>query len=712
MNSLRPFIYGFSGILLLLIILSGCTKEFEEYYQIPEGLIGTILDVLEEDGNYTQFIKAVELVEYDDVLGKTGNFTVFAPNDAAFSEFFTEFGYTSVEDIPEEELEGIVYYHIIFWAYSKFMLLYGLGVQDVTIEYSPLDFKKPTRYIPPTTIEYDTLGRRYNIYHEPKFIPVYSDELFAELEEDASVNYSFLYPGSVFGGFHIDRAEVVEHDVPAQNGWIHKIDKVLIPPDNHDQILEKRDEFSLYRELLEQNTFYQYSSSYTTAQDNEGDVDEDGELDSLFLKMNSIFPFGTSLDIENVSYNGGQNILTLFAPTNQALNDFLMDQTTGYPSINHIGEYWINWYLAHYIGINYWPSGFSSLTEDWTWDLTSSLVDCNLTEGDIHYSQMASNGPFCGINKYFLPKIFESIARPIYGNSEYEWFCNMLVFYLADRLLNEADLEFTLFAPTNTAIQKAGYIFRGGISGYGLYGPDPFYPISRKEATDIVNSHIIFGELSMSDFEAGTFIETSQSTFLAVEQDGIYAGGDVTPSKIGDSEIVSGKGIVYKIDRMLVAPNTSIFEIISDPATYPQYQKFYQLCYESGLMVLDSDNRPTSLDNVSVGTYYSCFIPSNEALESGIANGSIPAEADSIQQFLRYHFVEGVFFPDGEKSGIFNTTRIDEESGYLFNMIEVLNQKYDLRIKDNMGNIRNVVNPNHIVEDGVIHQIDSCLYFQ
>ena len=123
MNSLKPFIQGLSGILIILIILSGCTKEFEEYYKIPEGLIGTILDVLEEDGNYTQFIKAVKLVEYDDVLGKTGNFTVFAPNDAAFSEFFTENGYTSLEDIPEEELEGIVYYHIIFWAYSKFMLL-------------------------------------------------------------------------------------------------------------------------------------------------------------------------------------------------------------------------------------------------------------------------------------------------------------------------------------------------------------------------------------------------------------------------------------------------------------------------------------------------------------------------------------------------------------------------------------------------------------
>ena len=699
-------------MLIILLILAGCTKEFEEYYQVPEGLIGTILDVLEEDGHYTQFIKAVEMADFADVLGKTGNFTVFAPDDAAFAEFFTETGYTSLEDIPEEELKGIVFYHIIFWAYSKFMLLYGLGVQDVNIEYSTLNFKKPTRYIPPKSIEYDTLGRMYNVYHEPKFIPIYSDELFAELEEDASVNYSFLYPGSVFEGFNVDRARVVEQDVPAQNGWIHKIDRVLIPPDNHEQILEKRDEFSTFRELLDKNNFYQYSSSYTTAQNNEGDVNEDGVLDSLFLKMNSIFPPGTSLDIENVAFDGHQNFVTLFAPTNEALLNFMSERTTGYATIDQIGDYWINWYLSHYIGTNYWPSGFSSLTEDWDWDLTSSLVDCNITEADIEYTQTASNGPFCGINKYFLPKIFESIAQPIFGDSEYEWFCDMLVHYLADRLLNEENLTFTLFAPTNDAISAAGYIFRGGLGGFGLYGPDPFYPISRKAATDIVNSHIIFGELSESDFEEGTFLETSQSTYLAVDADGIHAGGDETPSRILGSEAVSGKGIVYKIDRMFVAPSNSIFDIIADPSTYPQYQKFYQLCYESGLLVLDADNRPTSLDNVSVGTYYSCFIPTNAALEAAIAEGSVPEEADSIQQFLRYHFVEGVIFPDGEKSGMFNTTRIDEESGYLFNTIEIMNEKYDLRVKDNLGHIRHVVTPNHIVEDGVIHQIDSCLFFQ
>lgn len=402
-------LFKFKGSLILLLpvlslLLSGCEKKFDEYYKVPDDLIGTILTVLEEDGNYTQFIKAVEMVEYDDVLGATGNFTVFAPDDIAFAEFFNEYGYTSLEDIPAEELEGIVYYHIVFWAYSKFMLLYGLGIQDVEIEYSTLNFKQVTKYTPPMTIEYDTIGQRFTVYHESKFVPVYSDELFDELEINAGANYSFLYPGTTFGGFHVDRAEVVEADVPAQNGWIHKIDKVLVPPDNHDDILEKMDEFSTFRNLVNKNTFYEFSYTYTYAQDNEGDVNEDGVLDSLFLKMNSIFPTGSSPDAENVGYDGHQNILILFAPTNDALQNFMNNYTTGYSSIYQIGAFWINWYLSHYIGANYWPSRFSTLTEDWEMDLVTSLIDCNISEGDIYYSQMASNGPFCGINKFFLPK--------------------------------------------------------------------------------------------------------------------------------------------------------------------------------------------------------------------------------------------------------------------------------------------------------------------
>jgi uncharacterized surface protein with fasciclin (FAS1) repeats len=680
---------------------------------VPEDLIGTILEVLEEDGHYTQFIKAIGTVEFDDVLGVTGNFTVFAPDDAAFDEFFAENGYTSLDDIPLEELEGIVYYHIIFWAYSKFMLLYGLGIQDVEIEYSTLNFKQPTKYQPSRTMEVDSIGRVFNVYHWPKFIPIYSDELFQELDLSATVNYALLYPGSTWGGFNADRAQIIEYDVPAQNGWIHKIDKVLVPPLNHDDIMEQKPEYSIFNDLVNKNTSYQFSWTYTYDQENDGDPNEDGVLDSIFLEVNDIFPSGSSPDGENVADNGRLNILTVIAPTNDALQSFFVNHTRGYPSLYGIGKYWMNWYLQHYITLNYWPSAFSTMTEDWDWDLATTIVDCNIRESDIEYLKMSSNGPFCGINKYLLPKIFESVAGPVFGDADYEWFCEALVFYMADRMLNEENLEFTLFVPSNAAFSAAGYTFRGGLGGWGIYTKaNPLNPIPRDEATDIVKTHIVFDELSEDDFEAGTFIETSQHSYIGVEEDGIYAGGDLTLSERLSRETVEGKGVIYKIDRMMVSPKNTIFEIISDPNEYPQYQKFYQLCYEADLMLLDEDQIPLSLNNIAVGTYYTCFIPTNEVLEEGLLDGTIPSDPDSLQQFLRYHFVETVIFPDGKESGLFNTTRIDEESGYLFNTIEIINQKYDLKVKDNLGNIRNVTAANQLAQDGVIHQVDNILLFR
>lgn len=698
--------------LLFLLTCSACEKKFDTYYKVPDDLIGTILDVLNEEGNYTQFIKAVEMVEFDDVLGKTGNFTVFAPNDDAFSQYFIESGYPTLEDIPEEELKGLVFYHIVFWAYSKFMLQFGLNIQDEDIDYSAANFKQPTRYTPPKSIEYDTMGRKYTVYHETKYTPIYSTAFFAEFDLDASYNYSFLYPETAFNGFNVDRAEVTEYDVPAQNGWIHRIDRVLVPPQNHDNVLEQKSEFSAFRDLIEKHTFYAYNSGYTTAQDNEGDIDEDGIIDSLFLKMNSLFPDGSSPDVENVAYDGYQNILTMFAPSNQALESFLSEHTAGYSSMNQIGEFWISWYLSHYMSTNYWPSQYATVTEDWDWDLTSSLVDCNVYEEDIQFSYMASNGPFCGINKYFLPKIFESVAEPIMGNKEYEWFSNMLTFYMVDRLLNEDNLIFTMFAPSNDALRAAGYTFRTGLGGYGLYHDNnPLTPVEPTVAKSIVSTHVVFGQLEEGDFEEGTFIESVQQTYIGVTADGIYGGGDLNPAHIVGSEPVGGEGVLYRIDRMLVSPDNTIFDIISNSGTYPQYQQFYKLCFNAGLIVLDEDNRPESLDNLSIGNFYSCFIPTNEALEAGMENGVIPTDPDSLKQFMSYHFIEGVVFDDGKLSGEFNTTRIDEESGYLFTTIEVLNEKYNLRIQDELGNIRSVVSADHMAEDGVIHQIDSYLLY-
>ena len=200
-------------------------------------------------------------------------------------------------------------------------------------------------------------------------------------------------------------------------------------------------------------------------------------------------------------------------PTNEALHQFLSERTTGYSAYSDFDRFWLNWYLGHYIGYNYWPSQLQTMTRDWSMPLTEADPDGNITSDEIAFTQYASNGPFYGINTYLLPKDFETAAGPVFGNRDYSWFCELLIFYNVDVLLNNEDVQYTVFAPTNKAMADAGYSARDGLGGFGLYhSQNPLAPVVRSRAVDLIKSHIVTGKMEETDFESGTFLKTIQNT--------------------------------------------------------------------------------------------------------------------------------------------------------------------------------------------------------
>jgi uncharacterized surface protein with fasciclin (FAS1) repeats len=707
---------GKLGLLVLVVIFSflftECEQQFDNYYKVPGNLIGTIVDVLKEDGNYTLFCQALEMVDYADIIGKTGNFTVFAPNDSAFREYFRQSGYAALDDIPAEELRSVIMYHIVFWSYSRYKLLYGLGIEEENSAYTTDNFRKETRYKPPITAETDSTGRNFNTFHEYKYVNVFSSEYFQEHKLDGSFNYAFFYPGSSYSGFQVDNARILQYDIPAQNGWIHKIDKVLIPPDNHEQILNKHPEFSEFRALLNKWADYTYDDASTHQQKGDGDINNDGKLDSLFRKTYQLNSNIFSLDVENVDGNGQSRTLTLFAPTNEALQQFMIDHTTGYSSIHDIDTYWINWYLSHYIGYNYWPSQLAHMTTDWSMPLVSITADGNVGQDNIVFSRLSSNGQFYGINKYLLPRSFEMAAGPVFGNKDFEWFCELLIFYKVDILLNNPDIHYTVFAPTNEAMAMAGYSAREGLGGFGLYqAQNPLSPVPRSRAVDLIKSHIIAGEMQPGDYEAGTFLKTVQNTYIGVEEGGIFGGGDPVVIPLGTPENSDVNGIVYPIENMLISPASDILEVLSDQTNHPEFLEFFKLLQASGLILLDAGFNYTLLSNLATGVSYTCMIPTNQAIVDGKAAGLIPDDPEQLKQFLRYHFIEGMVFSDGRNGGTYKTTRYADVTHNNYSTLNVLNEKYNLRVQDHQGNIRHVLTGNIMTSNGVIHQIDSLLIY-
>ena len=75
-----------------LIALSGSFQACKDDYSLddtnPSWLGSSIYEYLNEEGNYTNFVKLIDDLNYKEVLARTGSKTLFVADDAAFDEFY------------------------------------------------------------------------------------------------------------------------------------------------------------------------------------------------------------------------------------------------------------------------------------------------------------------------------------------------------------------------------------------------------------------------------------------------------------------------------------------------------------------------------------------------------------------------------------------------------------------------------------------------
>ena len=141
---------------------------------LPPESVGTIVDIAVEDGRFTTLVTALTEAELVEALSGKGRFTVFAPTDEAFAKLPAGTIEALLADIPA--LTDILLYHVVEGRV--------LAEDVVLLE------------------EAETL-----------------------LGENITIR---VEDGRVF----INDAEVIITDIIADNGIIHVIDTVLLPPEN------------------------------------------------------------------------------------------------------------------------------------------------------------------------------------------------------------------------------------------------------------------------------------------------------------------------------------------------------------------------------------------------------------------------------------------------------------------------------------------------
>jgi transforming growth factor-beta-induced protein len=167
---LTPVMIALMGV----FVFTGCEKE-EEMVDISKM---TVAGYASYDSNFSILVSALSKAGLVNTLDGAGNFTVFAPTNAAFNALFAELGVSGIADLSVETLTPILLYHVLGEEKKSSMLTSGY--------YSSLSTSQ-------------------------------SNNVTMRVEAGSEVRIN-------------NTSKVLIADVDVTNGVIHAIDKVLLPP--------------------------------------------------------------------------------------------------------------------------------------------------------------------------------------------------------------------------------------------------------------------------------------------------------------------------------------------------------------------------------------------------------------------------------------------------------------------------------------------------
>jgi len=274
--------FFFCVSLVLTGLMTSCIDKNEEVDadSKPSWLGGSIYAELKNpennaklSGTFNTYLRLVDDLGYDETLNRTGSKTVFPANDEAFERFFKSdnvFNVSSYEQLSDAQKKLLLYSSMLDNAMLLSMLpnvsngssepLKGYAVKHAS-NISIID-----------TIQHITTAAdmpKNNVYWKDfydKGIYVVSDNTtpgIVHLTREYMLmngittlgdNSDFaIITGAPFteGTAYIFNDRVISGDVTCQNGYIHQMEDVVVPPGNMAQVLRRKDNTKYFSRILD-----------------------------------------------------------------------------------------------------------------------------------------------------------------------------------------------------------------------------------------------------------------------------------------------------------------------------------------------------------------------------------------------------------------------------------------------------------------------------
>lgn len=745
---------SFSVVLLFLSLMAffACNDVQEEYYSRPEWLEPPIYQQLEDSGVFTNYLTLIDKANFSKQLSGSGYYTVFAPTDEAFENYFSEKGYSSVDDIDSLTANAIVSYSLAVTPASYEQID---DFQDGSA--SATDATRKDKAFKRTTYNYkwvyeeegadgvtrdiidinsspgvaaSTFQRFDNDDFNQKNIPFFTTAYMAQRGITAA-DYNYFYPNTELTDFNVVDAQVVRKDIYAENGIIHVINKVIEPLNNLEEILAKTDSCSVFKNLLDKyviDYYYAFEDFQLKYEQSSG-----GRKD-ISIKY---YPGACiNLNCENyLTYLADSKQMdaqiegyTLFAPTNEAMEEFYNEKffKYGYSSLDSMPQYIITEFInAHMYPVTVWPTRFGITT-----NLYGELPSFD-AYADVEKSEFGSNGVFYAVDNVQETHAFNTVLADILLNPDYTlMYQALLTVELADHL-KSPNAKFLLFLISNDQFEEAGLEYnttsRSWVFTENENRPD-LGSSATAALTRLLSLHIVMlnGDENY-DFNSieGGVIKTFNDEYIAYFRGTIYGSGNNPrnrPRWTGSVESGAINGTSNTLTTAMLYSNGNVGDVLLVSARDTDYKATKMMAYLEKIAnatYLDDDGVPTYVSNCVYNTTtqaikgisntepITVFLPNDEAIDKAVADGVLKpigefangalgpdvlvADNQALEDFIKYHVIKSNIVVGDPLDNYLSTYRKKEDGTYA--RLHVIGNDADgtLQVEDNQGNVANVV---------------------
>ncbi|MBQ0022557.1 MAG: fasciclin domain-containing protein [Prevotellaceae bacterium] len=275
-----------------LFAMCGATYSCSDDYKFDDGnpswLGSSIYEYLESQGNYKNFVKLIDDLDYKEVLSRTGSKTLFVADDDAFASFFQDnpWGAHSYSELTLSQKKLILNSAMINNAYLLEMMSStpaGGGDNDLPVKGECL--RRETSSSETDSVPFfkgSELPYSYNESETDYWARFRNDKgIHLALDATPPMMIHFLATQmankkitdkdfSMITGQERDKndayifgSKVIEQDITCQNGYLNRLDKVLIAPQNLAEVLRTNGETKIFSHMIDRFSAPFYNEQLT-----------------------------------------------------------------------------------------------------------------------------------------------------------------------------------------------------------------------------------------------------------------------------------------------------------------------------------------------------------------------------------------------------------------------------------------------------------------